>query len=521
MAKKKPLPARQLAIICISRFAEPISFTICFPFVVFMIRDFHMGDEKQTGFYVGILTSTFALCQLLTGIPWGMLSDRVGRRPILLNGLFGTMIGILMFGLSKSFYWALFCRSLCGLLNGNVGIMKSMVSELTIEHDEEQRARAFSLLPLMFGLGSIIGPVLGGLLSNPVQNYPDIFGKGGFLTEFLTEYPYFLPCFISSVITLCGLIFSYFFLEETLSTIIDASKNNMQQEQSPLLGPKQQQSDYNTFDDNRNNEVSSSVSSASTSTLTNFNQAPSLRECITVPVLTVCLTYGLFSYQAIFYDELFPIWTGSARDHGGLGFISKEIGIALAYSGCVTLTVQLFVLPKLTKRFGFVPLFRCVLFVLIFLYAVQGTVRYLYALPDVHGQTQTKFWVWPGLMLSTTIKTLCTTIAFLASTILTNNAAPRLDALGTVNGFSQCCASGMRALGPASCGIIWSGSLGADWLPYWLRIHLSWIYLSLVGIATFYSTLRLDPADYDVSKFKTGQQEIPASDDEDAVYNRA
>lgn len=216
--------------------------------------------------------------------------------------------------------------------------MKSMVSELTIEHDEEQRARAFSLLPLMFGLGSIIGPVLGGkwrikialpmrlsdpvtinlssslfvsqhcnlfplgLLSNPVQNYPDIFGKGGFLTEFLTEYPYFLPCFISSVITLCGLIFSYFFLEETLSTIIDASKNNMQQEQSPLLGPKQQQSDYNTFDDNRNNEVSSSVSSASTSTLTNFNQAPSLRECITVPVLTVCLTYGLFSYQAIFYD---------------------------------------------------------------------------------------------------------------------------------------------------------------------------------------------------------------------------
>lgn len=50
------------------------------------------------------------------GIPWGMLSDRVGRRPILLNGLFGTMIGILMFGLSKSFYWALFCRSLCGLL---------------------------------------------------------------------------------------------------------------------------------------------------------------------------------------------------------------------------------------------------------------------------------------------------------------------------------------------------------------------------------------------------------------------
>lgn len=136
--------------------------------------------------------------------------------------------------------------------------------------------------------------------------------------------------------------------------------------------------------------------------------------------------------------ELFPIWTGSARDHGGLGFISKEIGIALAYSGCVTLMVQIFVLPKLSKRFGLVPLFRFVLFFLIFLYVAQGFVRYLYALPNLEGQTQTKFWVWPGLLFSLTIKTLCHTIAFLASTILTNNAAPRLDALGTVNGFSQC-----------------------------------------------------------------------------------
>ena len=99
-----------------------------------MIRDFNVADEKGVGYYVGLITSCFALTQLLTGnnkehafeysklkrfctgIHWGMLSDRIGRRPVILQGLVGTILSILLFGLSKSFVWALLSRSLCGLL---------------------------------------------------------------------------------------------------------------------------------------------------------------------------------------------------------------------------------------------------------------------------------------------------------------------------------------------------------------------------------------------------------------------
>jgi MFS family permease len=105
-----------------------------------MVRDFHIAEEKSVGYYVGAITSCFALSQLLTGIDmsehhsltcilikiclikkikgihWGMLSDRIGRRPVILQGLIGTISSILLFGLSKSFIWALLSRSLCGLL---------------------------------------------------------------------------------------------------------------------------------------------------------------------------------------------------------------------------------------------------------------------------------------------------------------------------------------------------------------------------------------------------------------------
>lgn len=145
-----------------------------------------------------------------------------------------------------------------------------------------------------------------------------------------------------------------------------------------------------------------------------------------------------FKVNTLWYVELFPLWTASKRNHGGLGFGSDEIGIALAYCGCVTLVVQLLVMPKLTKRFGLLRLLRFVLFTLVFLYFSQGLVRYLYHIPDLQGHAQTKFWVWFGLLLSSTIKTICTTIAFTSCTILTNDAAPRLDALGAVNGFTQC-----------------------------------------------------------------------------------
>jgi MFS family permease len=102
---------------------------------------------------------------LNSGLPWGWLADRYGRKPIILSGLLGSITATLIFGFSRSFTQALIARIVSGLLNGNIGPMRTMIVELVV--DKAHRARAFSVLPFAWSLGSIIGPAIGGTLIPP------------------------------------------------------------------------------------------------------------------------------------------------------------------------------------------------------------------------------------------------------------------------------------------------------------------------------------------------------------------
>jgi len=82
-----------------------------------MVKDFHVGDKASASLYAGIFISAFALAESLTGMFWGSLSDRVGRKPVLLSGCFGTMLSLLIVGFSTNFWIALAGRSVGGLLS--------------------------------------------------------------------------------------------------------------------------------------------------------------------------------------------------------------------------------------------------------------------------------------------------------------------------------------------------------------------------------------------------------------------
>ena len=86
-----------------------------------MVLDFHIGNKSDASFYCGVLISSFSLAESLSSMFWGSLSDRYGRKPILLVGCFGTCLSLLVVGFSQSFAMALFGRVLGGLLNGNIG----------------------------------------------------------------------------------------------------------------------------------------------------------------------------------------------------------------------------------------------------------------------------------------------------------------------------------------------------------------------------------------------------------------
>ena len=105
-----------------------------------------MANSHDASLYAGILISAFSLAEAMTGMFWGGLSDRIGRKPVLLSGCFGTMISLLLVGFSPNFWVALFGRALGGALNGNIGVIQTMVGELVKRPEHERK----ELIPSTF-----------------------------------------------------------------------------------------------------------------------------------------------------------------------------------------------------------------------------------------------------------------------------------------------------------------------------------------------------------------------------------
>ena len=107
-----------------------------------------------------MLQGSFTAAQFVTAILWGRMADAewVGRKRVLLIGLAGTGVSCVGFGFSRTFWQAMVCRTLGGALNGNVGVMRTMISEI-IEKKRFQ-SRAFLLLPMCFNIGMFGGTLV-------------------------------------------------------------------------------------------------------------------------------------------------------------------------------------------------------------------------------------------------------------------------------------------------------------------------------------------------------------------------
>ena len=148
--------------------------------------------DSTAGWYVGLLAASYALMQFLCAPILGALSDRFGRRPIILGALFGFGIDFLVTGFAPTIGW-LFCgRILAGVMGGSFSAANAYIADISTP---ETRARNFGFVGMMFGLGFIFGPALGGLL-------------GGFDVR--------LPFFVSAALALVNWLYGYFVLPESL-----------------------------------------------------------------------------------------------------------------------------------------------------------------------------------------------------------------------------------------------------------------------------------------------------------------
>ena len=181
-----------------------------FPYIYYMIESFHITDnEERIALYVGMVISAFALAEAMSSCLWGRLSDKLGRKLILLCGLAGTGISMLVFGFSSNIYMALLARALGGLLNGNIGVLQTTISEVV--KNEAHKGIGFALMPAVWCVGAAIGSALGGGLADPVRSYPNIFQPGTTLDRF----PYLLPNLVCFFIVVFAIVVGVLFLEET------------------------------------------------------------------------------------------------------------------------------------------------------------------------------------------------------------------------------------------------------------------------------------------------------------------
>lgn len=209
-----------MTVICIIRFSEPITFTSLFPYVYFMIRDFGIAKTpSDISKYTGMLAASFALAQFFCCIHWGRLSDRIGRKPVLLIGLCGLAVTITIFGFAKNFYVALAARTCAGALNGNVAVLQTVVGELVTER--RHQSIAFATLPLLWNVGSVIGPLIGGskYLTRP-QKDKDVdqvvaLSLALIHDEFLNNHPYALSNLVVAAALTFSALAGFLFLEET------------------------------------------------------------------------------------------------------------------------------------------------------------------------------------------------------------------------------------------------------------------------------------------------------------------
>jgi MFS family permease len=196
-----------MPILFITVVIDLIGFGIVIPILPFMSPQF--GADKLD---IALIVSVYAMCAGLMGPFWGRLSDRWGRKPVIMICLSGAALSYVFLGLATELWMIYAARAFAGVMAGNIGVASAMIADIT---PPEHRARGMGMIGAAFGLGVVIGPTLGGLLA----------GSDGSFT---------LPCLVAGCMSFMAIVATYLFLPESLDSHKRASNREHQRS-----GPRQ------------------------------------------------------------------------------------------------------------------------------------------------------------------------------------------------------------------------------------------------------------------------------------------
>ncbi|MGA3229413.1 MAG: MFS transporter [Candidatus Binatus sp.] len=172
----EPAPASQL-ILFLTVFIDLLGFGIVIPFLPMFAHRMGVGAVG-----VGLLLSIYSLTQFVFAPILGRISDRIGRRQILLLGLLGSSIGYMIYGFAGTFFWLLASRAMHGACAATISTAQAYIADTT---DDEHRAKGMGLIGAAFGLGFVLGPALGGIMGHSSLRVPVFFASALTFANFI------------------------------------------------------------------------------------------------------------------------------------------------------------------------------------------------------------------------------------------------------------------------------------------------------------------------------------------------
>ncbi|KAL7424554.1 hypothetical protein Q5752_000238 [Cryptotrichosporon argae] len=205
-AYSTPLPVLPMVVLCIAMLSELLSANLSQPFLLKMVEGFFLSagrpkdseTEAAVGLWTGNLVSVFYITQFFTSLLWSSVADRHGRRAVLVASMLGSACALLTFGTSTSLAEAICVRLCQGIFGGAIGVFRGSIRDLT---DETNATRAYAVLGFSWGMGGVIGPILGGVFESPATNFKNTFlGR----IELFQRLPFLLPTMMGSSLLFVG-----------------------------------------------------------------------------------------------------------------------------------------------------------------------------------------------------------------------------------------------------------------------------------------------------------------------------
>lgn len=518
-------PYRQILIMSLIRFSEPIAFTSLFPYLYFMIRDFKVAPvEKDIAKYSGYLASCFAFFQFLFAVKWGKLSDIYGRKSILLIGLFGSAISSIMFGFAPTYWFAFFARSVNGILNGNIAVLRTVVGEIATE--KRHQALAFLSLPLLWNLGCIIGPAIGGssYLTRPKEDSPyadvgsSVFATSGLAfarkitgsigevisstkvgravsegvnptlyesyEAFITKYPYALSNIVVAIILVFSMACGFLFLEETHPVMKYKKDYGLELGDWLLLcigisSPRRAWEDHAQLTSIPNE--STRLLEASGEEVTNEEMASKSKTkdysgAFTDQVIKVAVSNFVVSLHSITHSEFLPVFLAQSfkkdklefpwRIAGGFGWGLGSIGTLISSTGIVGMLIILFIFPYVDSKYGTVKGYKISVTVFPLVYFLTPLI--IFTMHEYNPRFPTWFATFALYSLAA-LKSLGALTGLSQIMLLTHRTAA-LEHRAYINSSSMSLIALARFIGPIVFGYLMS--VGEEyeigWLIWWV-----------------------------------------------------